>query len=181
MSRRLRHNLSLAAMILCVMAAFASCVNDDVEENTGIGPGDAVPAFSVTLDDGSVFSDASARGKVAVIEFFNTTCPDCRQSLPKLQQVYGSFEADPEVIIVAIAREEETDAIKAFWQENGLTVPYSPQPDRRVYNLFATVGIPRIFVVSPSGTVTAAYGPEDAPSPSRLESDITSALRLSGR
>ena len=177
MRTSLRHLISNAAMITFVMAAFVACVKEEPEENSGLGAGDGVPVFSVTLNDGSSFSDRTIRGKVGVIEFFNTSCGDCRESLPVLQELYESRKAENGIIIAAIAREEGEEDIARFWESHGLTVPYSQQTDRRVYNLFATVGIPRIYVVSPEGIITAAYGPEDAPSLSQLESDVAKAKR----
>ena len=69
MRTSLRHLISNAAMITFVMAAFVACVKEEPEENSGLGAGDGVPVFSVTLNDGSIFSDRTIRGKVGVIEF----------------------------------------------------------------------------------------------------------------
>lgn len=172
MRATLRHDIIFAVMIFCVMTAFSSCVKEDNEPNTGLGIGDKVPRFSVTLDTGETVSDVSLAGKVAVIEFFNTTCPDCRASFPTLQDLYVSFNDNPEVAILAIAREESADDIKDYWGKNGLTIPFSPQTDRNVYNLFASTGIPRIFIISPGGVITATYGPDNIPPLSTLISDV---------
>ena len=48
-------------------------------------------------------------------------------------------------IYICIAREEGEADIVAYWEANHLTLPVSPQPDRRIYSLFASVGIPRVF------------------------------------
>lgn len=165
-----------AAMCLCIMAAFSSCISDDDPENTGITVGDPLPSFSASLSDGSVVTTASLQGRVAVIEFFNTGCSDCRRSFPVLQELYDEYKDNPQVKIFAIAREEEEPAIAAYWTENRLTIPFSPQSDRALYSLFATVGIPRLYIANPAGTIIAAYGPDSLPSPSRLSSLITSHL-----
>ena len=55
--------------------------------------------------------------------------------------------------MVAIAREETEESIQAFWEAHGLSIPYSPQSDRRVYNLFAIITIPRVYFCTHSGLI----------------------------
>ena len=69
---------------------------------------------------------------------------------------------------VCIAREEDAADIAAWWSDNGLSLPWSAQPDRRVYNMFANTGIPRIFIISADLKIVEAFGPEDAPSATRI-------------
>lgn len=131
------------------------CVNDDDAPVWAVAVGERVPPFSVTLNDGSVIWHHDLEGKTAVIVFFNTSCGDCRRELPEIQCAYE--EAGDDTVYLCIAREETEPSIARFWRENGLTMPYSPQADRRIYNLFATAGIPRLYVISPFGIITAAY------------------------
>lgn len=154
-------NKTLLTVILAIALSLTSCVTDDDPVNHGVIVGDPLPSFAATLSGGAVIDNQSLAGKTAIIEFFNTGCGDCRQSLPLLQTIYDQVKDDPDVIIVAIARDEDEDSISSYWSEHGLTIPYSPQPDTRVYSLFATVGIPRIYVVNPDGIIVSAYGPED--------------------
>ncbi|MDE6009476.1 MAG: TlpA family protein disulfide reductase [Muribaculaceae bacterium] len=155
---------------------FASCVTEDEPENIGITPGEPLPVFTVSMSDGEIISSSDLKGKVAVIEFFNTGCKDCRQSLPQFQLLYEEYKGNPEVCILAIAREESEESIIKYWEENELTIPFSPQPDRTVYNLFATVGIPRIFIFDKSGILRYAYGDADRPTASILSAAILSLL-----
>lgn len=165
-----------AAVCLCMTAAVSSCVNDDVPENRGLKAGDTLPAFSVTTDAGDIVSSESLQGKAAAIEFFNTSCPDCRRSLPVLQELYSRFADNPDVCVIAIAREESRQDIERYWKEHSFSVPFSPQSDRTVYNLFATTGIPRLFIVSPSGEIVMDFGPDDNPDADSLEAAILSLL-----
>ncbi len=152
------------SLILSGCVALTGCVGEDEPENVGLVAGDPLPDFAVTMSDGSVYTTRSLEGKWGVIEFFNTGCGDCRENLPELQEVYEYYIDNPEVVVIAIAREEDADEIEAYWTQNGLTVPWSAQADRSIYNLFATVGIPRMYISNPEGVIVAAYGPEDAPS-----------------
>ncbi len=149
-----------AIVAIIAMICVSSCVTDD-DKVTSLEAGDKVPEFTVTLNDGSTLSTADLRGHTSLVVFFSTSCPDCRQELPILQRVYEKKPDD--ALIVCIAREEDEASIAAFWEANGLTMPYSPQPDRRVYNLFASGIIPRIYCVDPNLIIKAAYGDNNMP------------------
>lgn len=162
--------------VLAVILLLPSCVNDDdPSAQWALSVGDTLPPFSVTLNDGRMISAQGLRGKTAVIVFFNTTCSDCQKELPVVQQFYDEFKDDADVEILAIAREEDASDIYAYWQKNSLTIPWSPQPDRTIYNLFATSVIPRIFFVNPLGVITAAFGDKDMPDLQTLQEALLTA------
>lgn len=142
--------------MIVMMMSVTACVTDKDEPVWSLAPGNRVPQFTVTLNDGSVFD--SSTDLPAIIVFFNTDCPDCRRELPGLQQYYDSIvaAAAPTPTIVCIAREESAESIARYWADNGLTMPYSAQPDRRIYSLFASSGIPRIYEVDAAGLITAS-------------------------
>lgn len=147
---------------VCLAALAAGCVKDEEQPEFSLGVGDRVPAFSVTLNDGSVWSSTELRGRGAVLVFFNTSCKDCQRELPLVQAAYeASREQADAPDFMCIAREEDAGSIRAWWTEHGLTMPWSAQPDRAVYSLFATGGIPRVYVISPYRVITAASGPDD--------------------
>lgn len=143
--------------MVCLL--FASCIGEEeVTSSTTdrVRVGDALPAFSVRLDDGALVTPAALYGHTAVITFFNTGCGDCRRELPVLQQLYEAYAAR-DVRFVCISRAQPVAEVSAYWQENGLTLPVSSQPDRTVYELFASRGIPRVYVVNPAGRVHALF------------------------
>ena len=147
---------------------FTSCVTEHEPKNSGVSEGDPLPQFSVTLNDGRTVSRASLRGKMVLIELFNTGCPDCRRSLPIVNELYENMKDIQGIEIMAIARSEEDPELENYWRENGFTLPYSPQSDRYVYDLFASTGIPRIYIADAQGIIIASFGPEDHPSLSQL-------------
>lgn len=154
---------SPAPLLFLLIMLLSACVTEGKEDNEGLVAGDKLPQFTVTLNNGETVTTSSLRGKKVLIEFFNTTCADCQQSLPTIDKLYRNLRDDEEIAIFAIARDENPSEIEAYWQENKLILPYSPQPDRKVYEQFATVGIPRIFIAAPDGTITATFGPDDRP------------------
>lgn len=144
------------------MFLLAGCVvdeasgNEESETTDIVKVGDRLPSFSVeTITDTgrSAFSSDGLTGR-AVIVFFNTTCRDCQRELPKLEAYYRQHRDDAGFQLVAIAREQAEADIAAYWEANDFTMPYSPQEDRKIYNLFATLTIPRVYFCLQSGVVT---------------------------
>lgn len=163
----------LSSLLLTVFT-FASCVTeDDPTQAWSLPLGSGMPAFEVTLSDGSRVSNRDFDGKVGVIVLFNTSCPDCRAELPIIQEV--SILTGSDVKYLCIAREEDTESIARFWTDHALTLPYSPQPDRRVYSLFAESIIPRVMVFSPTAHLTASYSDLPLPTAQTLIEAITTA------
>lgn len=140
--------------LTCVGCSSIIDDNDDVIEHVQVG--DKVPSFSVTVTDGSetrTFSTSQLTGETVIV-FFNTWCSDCQRELPLLNDYYLQHKDDSGFQMIAISRAEGVDAVSQFWSEHSLQIPYSAQDDRRIYDLFASSVIPRIYFVSPQGIIT---------------------------
>ena len=65
-------------------------------------------------------------------------------------EVYNDYE---DFILLVIGREHNSKVIEGFIAEKGYKMPFVPDPDRKIYNLFATQYIPRNVVIDRAGTV----------------------------
>ena len=140
-------------LVCCVVNEHSD--GDDPDVSNIVRVGDQLPDFSVDVVDGSsrsLFKSRSLEG-TTVIVFFHTGCSDCQRELPELNDYYLRYCQDPGFRMVAIAREESEESIATYWKQHNLSIPYSPQTDRRVYNLFATQYIPRAYVCSAQGVI----------------------------
>ena len=144
-------------LALCMLVG---CVVDEPGKDNGdtdlVGVGDHLPSFSVEVVDGVArytFSSDALTGPTVIV-FFNTSCSDCQRELPILNDYYLQHRSEPGFQMVAIAREETEESIRAFWGAHELSIPFSPQSDRSVYKLFATVTIPRVYFCSHAGLIT---------------------------
>ena len=178
-----------AALLLFLPLLCAGCSgNDGPESGSLIQPGDAMPQISVALADGTVVTTAGFEGRGGLLMFFNTGCADCRMELPAVQTAYraccgdssGDAEADTPLFLCVARRQTDPD-IAAYWRQQGLTLPYSPQADADVYHRFAESGIPRIYIVGGDLKVRRIYGPESRPTASGLVEDLRwASYSLSG-
>lgn len=146
----------------------AACVTDEEPRSEGVSVGDPLPQFEVTLNNGSTIGTDSLNGKVSMIIFFSASCPDCRRELPRLESVYQYFEDSKDVAVFAVSREEHAVEVESFWKEYNLTIPYSAQTDRTVYNLFAAAGVPRIYISDAANTIVEAFDDNSIPSSSSI-------------
>lgn len=136
----------LEILVGLVMVALTGCINEREEPVWSLQVGDRLPEFEVVLNNGDQVTTESLRDSESVIVFFNTSCGDCRRELPEIQKLYDEcLLQNRSVRFICISREEGAASVAKFWDENHLTMPYSAQPDRRIYNLFASSGIPRIY------------------------------------
>lgn len=146
-------------ILLCLIVMGCNSIHEEDEVIERVKVGDRVPSFSVEMvtDAGrSTFSTAHLTGE-SVIVFFNTWCPDCQRELPKLNDYYIRHRDDVNFQMIAISRGEGEDTVAPFWEEYGLQIPYSAQQDQRVFDLFASSVIPRVYFVSEQGIVTSIF------------------------
>lgn len=148
---------------------FASCFQEDLPEVVErVKVGDNLPSMQLTLNDGRTLSNADLQGRTVVLVFFSTLCDDCRRELPEVEALWQKVREDESIVLVAISRGEGSDKVAPFWQEMQLSMPYSAQPDRRIYELFANSIVPRIYVASPTGKVVASFDHNNMPSAQTL-------------
>ena len=167
MMRGFWHTLS----VFVLLTLLCGCVNDEEEPVWSLQPGDWCPEIEIAMNDGSTLTRPMLAGKRTLIVLFSTSCPDCQRELPIIQQAYDRLAGNTDAEIVCISRSEPAASIEEFWHSHGLTLPYSAQTDDRVYRMFATGIIPRIYIIAPDLRVAAVFAEPDIP-----DSDILVAL-----
>lgn len=165
----------LLLISLCMLSILTACIK---ERQTGadLKIGDILPDFEVVMNDGSVVTDEILKDKVSVVMFFHTTCPDCQQALPRMQQIYDEYTSKG-VLFTLISREQGKDDIESYFKENGLNMPFSAQNDRKVYEKFAKTRIPRIYINEKGGIIRYIFTDDPVPSYDELKSSLESVIR----
>ena len=167
------HKLSTTLLLIFLSL---SCIK---ERQTGsdLAIGDRIPDFSVTMDDGTTVTGAQLREGVSCIVFFTTICPDCQQTLPHVQRIYDEYQPQG-VKFALISREESKESIEKYWIEQGYTMSFSGQSDRRVYELFATTRVPRVYICR-GGVICSVFTDSPTPCYEELASALEETLTLS--
>ncbi|MBQ8458345.1 MAG: TlpA family protein disulfide reductase [Prevotella sp.] len=153
MSKLKYWNIMLACLLLWGCGSIHE--EDDVVERIVVGS--RVPIFSVNVVDYEGLTTSCSTNRLygeTVIVFFSTQCKDCQRELPELNDYYLKHKDDDGFQMVAISRAEGEQSVADFWSANNLQIPYSAQEDRKIYDLFASSVIPRVYFVSSSGIIT---------------------------
>lgn len=156
--------LALIVVILLVILLLPSCggrgnkkdAAEQTELTTLVKAGRTAPDFTVTMFDGSSLTLAELRGKVVLLNFWATWCPPCREELTHVQKQIIDRFAGKEFVFLPVSRGEEREAVAAFREKTGYTFPMGLDPDRAVYDLYASNYIPRNFVIDRKGKVVLA-------------------------
>ena len=161
-------------LIIVLGLIISSCIKE--EQGVELVVGDRLPDFEVVMNDGSVVDDDILSEGVSVVMFFHTSCPDCQQALPRMQQIYDEYISKG-VYFAFISREESAVDIESYFNEKGLKLPYSAQNDRKVYEQFAQTRIPRIYICEKGGIIRYIFTDDPVPTYDLLKSSLDSVIR----
>lgn len=121
------------------------------EESSLVKEGDNAPLFSTTLLDGTAVSLADYRGEYMMLILFSHTCPDCKMLLDELQGLINSEVPMPSIL--AVGRDATEEELREYSAAAGYTVAMVADADRRIFNLYATTYVPRVYLIDALGTV----------------------------
>lgn len=144
-------------MLACLLLWGCGSIHEEDDVVERIVVGSRVPIFSVNVVDYEGLTTSFSTNRLygeTVIVFFSTQCKDCQRELPELNDYYLKHKDDEGFQMVAISRAEGEQSVADFWSANNLQIPYSAQEDRKIYDLFASSVIPRVYFVSSSGIIT---------------------------
>ncbi len=144
--------------------ATEQAAQDETATTTLVKEGMQAPDFTVEMFDGSTQTLSSLKGKVVLVNFWATWCPPCREELKRVQQDLVERFAGEEFVFIPISRGEERETVAAFREQMGYTFAMGLDPERKIYDLFASNFIPRNFLINKEGKVLVAsvgYEPEE--------------------
>ncbi len=74
--------------------------------------------------------------------------------MPFIQSdIYNKYKNNPNFELLIFGREHSWEEVNKFKAENKFTMPFYPDPERKIYSKFAGQYIPRNFLVSAEGKV----------------------------
>lgn len=140
-------------LILCIFI-FSYFIGFTQEETTLVKKMEPVPEFSFEKSPGKNQNISELKGKTVLITFFATWCGPCRQELPHIQsEIFNKYKNDPNFEILIFGREHNWEEVNKFKADNKFSMPFYPDPERKIYAKFAGQYIPRNFLISPEGKV----------------------------
>lgn len=121
------------------------------------------PDFSARISDGDSkgqqFHLKEQKGKIVVLEFWQSWCGPCRKRLEILEKIYREF-GEKRIIVVGISNvhlEENKSAIQKVYQEVGISFPQIIE-NGELTDLYQVGLYPHLLVIDSQGNV-AYYRP----------------------
>jgi len=137
--------------LLILTIFLASCVSGGGEKPPET-PIDRVPEFMLEYgsSSGEFRSPDDFLGNKTLLMFFTIQCPHCRRELPFVDYAYRELSGAG-LSVVVVNREGLRETTEEYWSDNGLVTPWWLDPDRAVFDLFATAGVPRFYLIDEEG------------------------------
>lgn len=120
---------------------------------TLIKEGMEAPDFTVEMFDGKRITLKEERGKVVLVNFWATWCPPCREELTRVESDLIERFKGQNFLFLPISRGEEREAVADFRTQMGYNFPMGLDPERKIYDLYASNYIPRNFLIDEQGKV----------------------------
>jgi len=114
--------------------------------------GKAVPAFVATLRDGTTFDVSAMKGKVVLVNFWASWCPDCRHEIPIIEAVWRQFKGS-DFALVAVStdtpgRRKKVDEVMRYF-----SFPVALVADVKKNNITEPESIPQTYLIGKDGIV----------------------------
>lgn len=127
-----------------------------------------VADFSLTDLDGRTHRLSEYLGRVVLVTFWATWCPECVIEMPSLQSLSNSLP-DDRFTVLAINVGEEKHVVQSFAERNNLNFPLLLDHDLEVYKQWPVLGVPTSFLIDRQGKVSySVVGAVEWTHPERL-------------
>lgn len=160
-------------VLLPLIVAAAALAYVASRPNPLVNVGQPAPGFQLAGLNGQTVSLSSYRGKLVLVNFWASWCPECVEEFPTLEKAYRKHRADGFEVIAPSLDERGRKAVMPFMAkvETSFTVCLA---DPKTAAAYGVRGLPVSFLIGRDGVVLKSY--LGAIEPSQLENDIVGQL-----
>lgn len=154
------------------LAAFDNAqIADAMSKTTSNQP---APNFNLSSIAGSKTTLSELRGKVVLLNFWDTTCKPCRAEYPHLQRIQEEFK-DKGLAVLMINLDEDTTKVKPFAEKYGFAARVLLK-DGAIQRAYGIGPIPHTVIVDRSGVIRFNEVGFTLDTPQVFRAEITSLL-----
>lgn len=136
--------------IIMIMLILLAAVNPFY---SGAQVQEEAPAFSLNDLHGMLHSISDYRGKVVVINFWASWCPECVEELPSLNTLYEQYKVKG-VVVLGIATDRKHDSVDPLLKRMGVTYPILLNTAGvALLRQYRVIGLPSTVVIDRNGII----------------------------
>jgi peroxiredoxin len=122
-----------------------------------LAEGDDAPVWNLPLanEGEGMLSLSSFRGKIALVDFWSTTCPPCLSQITVLLRIQHQF---PELAVVGVeVGGESLDRLRDFTKLRNILYPVVSDTRGIAAKAYSVSSLPTLFIIGPDGTILASH------------------------
>jgi cytochrome c biogenesis protein CcmG/thiol:disulfide interchange protein DsbE len=163
--KRLAILLIVVLTSLALVAACSQSEKSDAQENTSTSQTETAAktsqpmayAFNLETLEGKTVSLEGYRGKIVLVDIWDTWCPPCKAEIPHFIELYDEYNDQGfEILGIAAGRNGE-QAVRDFIKEYDINYP-NAMGNAEVFQGFGGIrSIPTTFLIDEDGTIYKKY------------------------
>jgi thiol-disulfide isomerase/thioredoxin len=118
----------------------------------GRARGNYAPDFHLSTAQGDEISLASLKGKIAVLDFWATWCPPCREALPDLKDLVKKYPPD-RFALISVSVDQDEAAWRDYVEKKKMTWLQYHDIKSELYHTFDLHVIPTYIVIAGDGSI----------------------------
>jgi peroxiredoxin len=110
------------------------------------------PDFTLKELGGGKISLKELRGKIILLNFFSTLCPNCRRESPSFVKLHEEYKNTDLVFLKVVAKEKEKDIFK-YKKEFNISSPILIDDNASITNAYGISSSPQTFFINREGKI----------------------------
>jgi peroxiredoxin len=120
-------------------------------------PDSLAPDFTLSDLDGKNVTLSKFRGKVVLLNFWNTWCGPCRAEMPSLNNLFLELK-DKGLVVLSISIDTSEEPVRAFISERKIVFPVLMDKKQKVYaKKYFLYGLPVTFLIDKKGIIVEKF------------------------
>jgi cytochrome c biogenesis protein CcmG/thiol:disulfide interchange protein DsbE len=166
--------ITIALTTIFLIGGFVFTTACAKKESAELPKGDLAYNFALEDLNGKTVHLSDFKGKVVILDFWDTWCPPCKAEIPHFIELYDQYKDNGLVIIGAAGARYGKDAVKKFATEYNMNYVNLIANEDAIRGYGGVTSIPTTFVIDKNGNIYKKY--IGYKSKDVFESDINSLL-----
>lgn len=151
------------SVLLCIITLTA-CSREETAQPAMEGK--VAPDFTVRDLAGKETKLSELKGKVALVNFWATWCPPCREEVPSMAILNRLMAGKPFRMLAISIDQGGKKAVETFFRQANTAIPAYLDSDGVIGKMYGITGVPETFVIDRKGVIIKkVIGPLDWSAP----------------